>query len=104
MPFIYYIVSVESMEILRFLLSFLLKEYGGENFAAVSDALINGGDLKTFLNNLTPENVAPIIKSVFGANKNPSEVSDGLSPVLDIADKDIIDALNGYFCDAPLGM
>lgn len=92
------------MEILRFLLSFLLKEYGGDDLGRILQALNSGEfDLKTFLDGIKIESLAPILKNIFGA-KNPSEVSDGLSPVLDIADKDIIDALNCYFEQTPLGV
>lgn len=101
MPFIYYIVSGKGMEILQFLLSFFLQEYGGEEFKPIIDDFKNGSfDLKSFLSGLTPEKVAPIFKTVFGGAKNPSESSsDGLSPVLSIADRDIIYALNGYFAE-----
>lgn len=101
MPFIYYIVSGESMEILQFLLSFFLQEYGGEDFKSVFDELKeNSFDLKSFLNNLTPEKVAPIIRKFTESEKSPSNInSDGLSPIANIADRDIIYTLNGYFAE-----
>ena len=96
MPFIYYIVSVVCMEILRFFLSFLLKEYGGGEFSELFDKLqSNSFDLQSFLD-LKLESLAPLIKTFFGNAKNPSEVPDGLSPVADIADRDIVYALNKY--------
>ena len=92
------------MEILRFLLSFLLKEYGGDDIGRILEPLSSGEfDLKSFLDGIKIESLAPILKNIFGA-KNPSEVSDGLSPVLDFADRDIVDALNGYFGQTPLGV
>lgn len=101
MRFIYYIVSGKVMEILQFLLSFFLKEYGGEELSPVFEELKNNSfDLKSFLNNLSPEKIAPVFKTFFDKTKSPSEnVSDGLTPVTSIADRDIIYALNGYFAD-----
>ena len=100
MPFIYYIVSGKVMEILQFLLSFLLKEYGGEEINSIVNELGGGNfDLKDFMGKITPEKIAPVIKKFFGGEKNdPSEnSSDGLNPIMNIADKDITDTLNGYF-------
>ena len=99
MPFIYYIVSVVNMEILRFFLSFLLKEYGGGDFSQLFEKLQAGNfDLKSILD-LNIESLAPLIKSFFGGTKNPSETSDGLSQIADIADRDIVYALNRYFAE-----
>ena len=99
MPLIYYIVSGKVMEILQFILSFLIKEYGGEELNSVFDQLKSGNyDLKNFIGTLTPEKIAPIIKKFFGDGKNsPTEnFSDGLSPIINIADRDIVYSLNGY--------
>lgn len=99
MPFIYYIVSGESMEILQFLLSFFVQEFGGEEIRSVfEDLKENSFDFKSFLNNLTPEKIAPIIKK-FTEAKNPPKGYDGLIPIADIADRDIIYTLNGYFAE-----
>ena len=89
------------MEILQFLLSFFLQEYGGEELKGVFDELKNSSfDLNSFLSNLTPEKIAPIVKKFTDGAKSPSEhFSDGLSPIANIADKDIVFSLNGYFAE-----
>ena len=89
------------MEILQFLLSFFLQEYGGENLRPIFDELKNNSfDLKSFLSNLTPEKIAPVIRNFAEKTASPSEKnSDGLSPIANIADRDIIYTLNGYFAE-----
>ena len=90
------------MEILRFFLTFLLKEYGGELKPVIDAFSQNNFDLKKVLNNLDVEKLAPIIKSFFekGAKTRPTNVGRdyyGLTPISGIADKDIIYTLNKYF-------
>ncbi len=92
------------MEILQFLLSFFLKEYGGafNNIVPIIESLReNSFDLKKTLSSLNPEVLEPILKtfaSGFGGIKN----NDGypkdnrLSPIINIADKEIVYALNRY--------
>lgn len=92
------------MEILRFLLSFFLKEYGGEKIEPVLSLLKeNSFDIKKTLENLSPEKIAPIIKSVFSAsaqNKSPENSSgdkNGLKPIESFCDKEVAERLNAYF-------
>lgn len=105
MNFIYYNVSGIIMELLQFLLSFLANEYGNGKFAPVLEALKqNSFDIPKTLKSLNPETIAPIVKEFFSsANKNnPTEYSgraNGLSPVRNVADKNIIYALNKYLGD-----
>lgn len=90
------------MEILRFLLSFLVDEFGLDDFEDLKGFLSGDTDLRTFLNGLTPDKFAPLIRRVFSEkNNNPSETtSEGLTPIENFADKDIVFALNGYFAEA----
>lgn len=104
MKFIYYNVSGEYMEILQFLLSFFLSEYGGGKFAPVFELLKeNSFDIGKTLKSLDPKTVAPIVKDIFSSAQNKSPTvhvgSFGLSPVKNIADKEIVYTLNKYLCD-----
>lgn len=89
------------MEILQFLLNFFLNELGIEDATSLFGLKDGNFDLKSFLNNLSPEKVAPIIETVFkNANeKSPPENFGGLAPIASIADRDIIYSLNGYFAE-----
>ncbi len=105
MNFIYYNVSGVVMEILQFLLSFFANEYGGGVLAPVLELLKqNSFDISKTLKNLNPEVLAPIAKEFFSSmnKKSPTEYSgraSGLSPVKNIADKEIIFALNRHLGD-----
>lgn len=105
MNVIYYNVSGAVMEILQFLLSFFLNEYGGGKFAPILNLLKeNSFDIKKVMANLNPETVAPIIKDFMNSAKKESPEaysghSEGLSPIAGIADKDVIYTLNKYFYD-----
>ena len=103
MNFIYYNVSGVIMEILQFLLSFLLKEYGGEKLAPLINAFKDGNfNIQNLLSCLTPEMIAPILKFFTGDQNNkpcPQNFSGqgyGLNPIAQIADKDIVYTLNKY--------
>lgn len=102
MKFIYCNVSGESMELLQFLLSFFVEEYGGGKFKPVFDLLKNNSyDLKKTFSELKPETVAPIIQA-FSSLKNDSgktvsENGVGLSPLNGVADEKILRSLNAYF-------
>ena len=91
------------MEILQILLSFLLKEFGGEKLQPLLNAVKeNGFNLQSIMSCLTPETLAPLFQSLFsGKNKPCTEENSaqgyGLSSIADIADKDIVYALNKYF-------
>ena len=90
------------MELLQFLLSFFVEEYGGGNFKPVFDLLKNNSyDLKKTVSELKPETIAPIIQA-FSSLKNNSVKSApangvGLSPLNGVADEKIIESLNAYF-------
>ncbi|MBQ8426435.1 MAG: hypothetical protein IJX16_01590 [Clostridia bacterium] len=91
------------MELLQFLISFLLKELGGEKLAPVFNSLKdNSFDLSKLLNPETLSTFVPIIKDFFKQqNKTPTDFTVGedykLSPIARIADKDIVYTLNRYF-------
>lgn len=91
------------MEILRFLISFFLKEYGGEKFAPLLNELSkNNFDLKSLLNNVNLESLAPLLSAFMkNTTKNrPTESAErnySLAPIAGIADKDIVYTLNKYF-------
>ncbi len=92
------------MELLQFLISFFLKNGGGEKFAPIFDLLQkNNFDVKNILSNLSFESIAPILESLnFNQNKSPQEDNssyeqNSLSPISDFCDKDIVACLNNYF-------
>ena len=90
------------MEILQFLISFLLEEYKDSTFAPIlKQVKEHGFNLKSILSNLTPDMVAPIIRTFMqGLNKNsPTEPVGqyGVKPIINFADKDIVNTLNCYF-------
>ncbi len=95
------------MDILQ-LLSFLLKDEKIKSIAPILDLLQkNSFNLVETLKNLNLETVAPIIKSFMqnasnsNQKENPTDFSvgnfHGLNPIANIADKDIVYALNKYF-------
>lgn len=102
---IYYNVSGEIMEILQFLISFFINEFGGGKLKPILDALEqNSFDVVSTLKNLNPQTIMPILKELFSAfvnNNSPTETvgeSVSLNPIVDVADKQIVYSLNKYFC------
>ena len=93
------------MEILQFLLSFFLNEYGGGSLKPILELFKeNSFDIKRVLQNLKPETVAPIIKDFMSKNNNKSPTETvghacGLNPIAKIADKEIVYTLNKFFCE-----
>jgi len=90
------------MEILQLLLNFISESPFRDTFASIFNHLKeNDFDLKRALFSLTPEKIAPLI-SLFSKAKEqqkncPTSYDGqfyGLSPIKDIADKDIIYSLN----------
>ena len=90
------------MEILQFLLSFLLESKYGEKLKPLINLFQNNSfDLKSVLNNINLEAIAPLLKEFMSTmnNNGPTETVgpiDGLNPIANIADKDIVFALNKY--------
>ena len=91
------------MEILQLLLSFLLKEFGGEKLAPILNGLQNGNfNLQNILSSITPEMLSSVFK-LFSSEQNNTPCPDifsgqgyGLNPIAQIADKDIVYTLNKY--------
>lgn len=91
------------MEILQFLLSFFLKEFGGEKWKPLF-ALLKENDfsLKGLLSNLSPQTIAPIIQAFMGGferKESPEErtSAERLNPITSFADYEILKCLNNYF-------
>lgn len=101
MKIIYYNVSEVMMEILQFLAQLFSNEQNSKVLTPILELLKqNNFDIKRVLSNLDPKVLAPIIKE-FMANMNnrPTDTvgrNNGLSPISNIADKDIIFSLNKY--------
>ncbi len=89
------------MEILQFLAQLFSNEQNSKVLTPILELLKqNDFDIKRVLSNLDPKALVPIIKE-FMANMNnrPTDTvgrSNGLSPISNIADKDIIFSLNKY--------
>ena len=89
------------MEILQFLAQLFSNEQNSKVLTPILEILKqNNFDIKRVLSNLDPKVLAPIIKE-FMANMNnrPTDTvgrNNGLSPISNIADKDIIFSLNKY--------
>ncbi len=92
------------MEILQFLLSYVLKD---SNLSAITPIIEklkeNNFDVKKVISNLNPQTVLPLISAFMQGsyqNKNPSASQceeEGLKPLSDFADKQIVECLNCYF-------
>ncbi len=92
------------MEILQFLLSSFLEQKNLKKFLPIFELLKeNSFDIKTTVKNLNVQTVAPIIKEFINFNNNDNlhkeknENYYGTSPIIDIADKNIIWTLNRHF-------
>ena len=76
-----------------------------EKYKNVIDLVQNNSfDIKKALSSLSPETLAPIVKQFMkmNENKNPTEhvgQGEGLKPIANIADKNIVYTLNRYFYD-----
>ena len=90
------------MEILQFLISLLKDNQSLQTFMPIIEQLRqNNFDLKSFLSSLNPQTIRPIIQGLmqFMQTKNPTQtvgLEYALSPISDIADRDIIYSLNKY--------
>ncbi len=96
------------MEILKLLLSFFIKEKNLQPFEPILKLLsANSFDLKKTLSGLNLDAIAPLIRAFMERaenneqNKTPTEtsveVSVNLNPIANLADKEIVYALNKYF-------
>lgn len=93
------------MEILQFLLSFLLGEQGKQKLEPIFNLFKEKSfDLNKILHNLNPEVIAPLLKDLFSAFENKTPPTDfsvrgdyKLEPIARIADKDTVYTLNLYF-------
>ncbi len=93
------------MELLQFLLSFFASEYGDKLKPVLTLLEKNNFDIRKTLGSIDLETIAPIIKDFMEKGmKNRPESSErnivGISPIANIADKDIVYTLNKYFSDA----
>ena len=89
------------MEILQFLTAFFKNNQNLKLIAPIIEILKNNNfDIKKALSSLTPEMIKPIIEQ-FSAIMNSApntfyEKGQGLTPISNIADKDIVYSLNKY--------
>ena len=93
------------MDLLQFITSLL----GNDNMVKLLSPIIellrqNSFDIKKVLASLDPEMLKPIIeefiKSINNRPAQSAERIDGLQPISNIADRDIVFALNRYLADA----
>lgn len=92
------------MEILQLLTSFLSNNQNLKVLAPIIEILrANNFDIKKALSSLTPEMIKPIIEQ-FSLMQNSKQSFDGqvqgLTPISNIADKDIVYSLNKYLSQA----
>ena len=89
------------MEILQFLTSFFQNNQNLKLITPIIEILRqNNFDIKRALSSLTPEMIKPIIEQfsavMSSAPNNLKQDNQGLAPISNIADKDIVYALNRY--------
>ncbi|MBE7081317.1 MAG: hypothetical protein E7372_02015 [Clostridiales bacterium] len=93
------------MDLLQFITSLL----GNDNMVKLLSPIIellrqNSFDIKKVLASLDPEMLKPIIeefmKSINNRPAQSAERTNGLQPISNIADRDIVFALNKYLADA----
>lgn len=90
------------MEILQFLTSFLSNEENLNKVTNLIGAFQNGTfNIKNLLNSIDIKTILPFISEFlsFSAQKNPTKFvgqGEGLAPLANIADKEIIYTLNKY--------
>ena len=87
--------------ILQFLLNYFLTEYDNVKFKHLYYLLeANNFDLLTLLKNAKPQDLAPLFASFFKNNKNNNATEDfsfdGVEPIINFADKRIVETLNAY--------
>ena len=89
------------MEILQFLISLLKDNESMQKFAPIIQVLQqNNFDLKSVFSSLNPQVLAPFLQQFmqYMQKESPTDFvgQNALSPISDIADKDIIFSLNKY--------
>ena len=91
------------MEILQFLLSFFIEEYGGEEMQPILEKLkCNSFNIIQTLKSINPTELILIVKTFMGKmqkNNCPVEPTGqfyGVSPINNIANSDILQTLNNY--------
>ena len=92
------------MDLLQFLSSFLNDDKIVKLFAPIIELLKqNSFDIKKVLASIDPEMLKPIVQEFMNNIKNrpaqSAERVDGLMPISNIADKDIVFALNKYLAE-----
>ena len=90
------------MEILQFLLSEFLKNGQNESLKPLFELLKNNSfDIKKVIKNLSPEVIMPFIQKFSGQNKSRANARqfNAITPIANIADRDIVYSLNKYFGD-----
>ena len=91
------------MELIKFLISYFIKEFGDEKVAALFEYVKeNNFDLKRLIANFNPALLEPIIQTLSSLHiKNSPSHSDGdcngLNPIIGIADLEVVSCLNNYF-------
>ena len=89
------------MDLLQFIYSLLIDDQMVKAFSPIIELLRqNSFDIKKALASINPEMLKPIIQEfVKNINNRPAQSAeriDGLKPISNIADKDIVFALNKY--------
>ena len=91
------------MEILQFLISYLLENSNNQRFLPIIELLKqNSFDVKKTVRNLNVQTVAPIIRSFLDITNNSNTQQKesefcGTKPIVDFADQKIILSLNSFF-------
>ena len=91
------------MDFIKQLINFLINEFGMEKLSGLFNVLSeNSFDIKKILQSFSPEQFAPIIMEMMqNSKKNTTDENFvggyGLTPIANIADKEIVYALNKYF-------
>lgn len=91
------------MEILQNLLSLLMNNQNLNGLKPIMDLLAkNSFDIKKTLSSLDLNSIMPIINQFMNTMKNKSPTTEyspavGLTPIANVADKEIVYTLNKYF-------
>lgn len=91
--------KVKRMQLLDTVLSLLLNEENKEKIAPIIDAVLkNGFNLQSILKNIDVSTLMPLLQGLFKQNQPSKQNYDAnpLSPISNIADREIIFALNKY--------